>query len=175
MSGVPLMPFGNRYLREQQGSNFFNLMRAVGVTLRQLHVDDPKASSLSPEAPCMRCILDARERWLKAEGNRHVERASDSGPSSARRLSELSHRAEGLWSTDHRCAALTASVRANDVGGASSPRSSPLHHDDGRRLKEGRFLAGRNFSKNSESVSPRAARACRRGASTGRTPTSRQP
>ena len=28
MSGVPLMPFGNRYLREQQGSNFFNLMRA---------------------------------------------------------------------------------------------------------------------------------------------------
>ena len=128
----------------------------MGVTLRQLHVDDPKASSLSPEAPCMRCILDARERWLKAEGNRHVERASDSGPSSARRLSELSHRAKGLWSTDHRCAALTASVRANDVGGASSPRSSPLHHDDGRRLKEGRPYL-RIVSTSSKNVSRRCA------------------
>ena len=104
----------------------------------------------------MRCILDARERWLKAEGNRHVERASDSGPSSARRLSELSHRAKGLWSTDHRCAALTANVRANDVGGASSRRSSPPHHGDGRRLKEG-FLSGRNFSKDSASLSPSCA------------------
>ena len=155
-TAVYLMPFGNRYLREQQGSNFFNLMRAVGVTLRQLHVDDPKASSFSPEAPCMRCILDARERWLKAEGNHHIERAFDSGPSSARRLSELSHRAEGLWSTDHRCAALTANVRANDVGGASSRRSSPPHHGDGRRLKEGRF-SWRNVSKTSESVSPSCA------------------
>ena len=151
-----IMPFGNRYLREQQGTNFFNLMRAVGVTLRQLHVDDPKASSFSPEAPCMRCILDARERWLKAEGNHHIERAFDSGPSSARRLSELSHRVEGLWSTDHRCAALTANVRANDVGGASSRRSSPPHHGDGRRLKEGRF-SWRNVSKTSESVSPSCA------------------
>ena len=150
-TAVYIMPFGNRYLREQQGTNFFNLMRAVGVTLHQLHVDDPKASSLSPEAPCMRCILDARERWLKAEGNHHIERAFDSGPSSARRLSELSHRAKGLWSTDHRCAALTANARA-DVGGASSRRTSPLHHDDGRRLKEGRIYL-RNVSKSSKNIS----------------------
>ena len=81
-TAVYIMPFGNRYLREQQGSNFFNLMRAVGVTLRQLHVDDPKASSFSPEAPCMRCILDARERWLNAESN-HVERATDGNCASA--------------------------------------------------------------------------------------------
>ena len=154
-TAVYIMPFGNRYLREQQGSNFFNLMRAVGVALLQLHVDDMDASSLSPEAPCMRCILDARERWLNAEGNHHVERAADSGPSSARRLSELSHRAKGLWSTDHRCAALTANTREN-VLGASSRRLSPVHHGDGRRLKEGPLL-GRNFSKDSASHSPSCA------------------
>ena len=146
-TAVYIMPFGNRYLRERQGSNFFNLMRAVGITLHQLHVDDPDASSLSPEAPCMRCILDARERWLKAEGN-HIERATSSGPSSARRLSMLSHRAKGLWSTDHRCAALTT----NDVGGAESRRPSPQDHGGGRKLSQGpRSL--RNF-RNSEKISP---------------------
>ena len=149
-TAVYIMPFGNRYLREGKGSNFFNLMRAVGITLHQLHVDDPDASSLSPKAPCMRCILDARERWLNAEGN-HIERATNSGPSSARRLSMLSHRAKGLWSTDQRRAALTTNALANDVGGAASRRASPQEHGGGRKLREGpRSL--RNFS-NSKNVS----------------------
>ena len=133
-TAVYIMPFGNRFVREDQGSNFFRLMTAVGVTLRQLHVDDPQASSYGPGHPCMRCLLDARKRWRAAAGDRS-RRLADSGPRSAsRRLtSTLQRRADGLWSTDRRCEALNA-IAASTRAQASAVLGA------GRRLRAGEHM-----------------------------------
>lgn len=108
-SVVYILPFGNRYARGDQGANFFNLLKAVGVTVRQIFVDDPAASSMAADDPCMKCILSAKALWLKA-GNTHD--GSSAQRLSGRRLSTLAHRAASLWSTDRSCATLRADTYA---------------------------------------------------------------
>ena len=66
-TAVYIMPYGNRYARVQLGFNFFNLMRAVGVTVHQIHVDDPSASSLPSDSHCLRCILCAQQGHQEEE------------------------------------------------------------------------------------------------------------